>query len=168
MSGIWYDLDSTDALYNAPLGKMNSSYLDLVVDRVSGGQVTKYFVCPGSDTSIFRGKHWSIYAEGFDLNKGPEQKCMCGEKSEWMYRFAHNLHSLLAQGVDPVAYTLKRARQKNMEAWISMRMNDIHGGEDPHSPIHCPFWKEHPELHISDVPYENSLDYSTGKCGNFS
>ena len=160
MSGIYYDQDSTNAFYNAPLGKMDVGYLDLVVDRVSGSQLKKYFMCPGGACSIAKLKSWETYTEGFELSKGPEQPAMRGLQGEWPYRFAHNLHSMLALGVDPVDHIVRRAKHNGMEAWITMRMNDIHCGEEPESPFHSDFWRRHPEFRISAVPYENSLDYS--------
>jgi hypothetical protein len=160
MSGLWYDQDCTNAFFNSPLGKMNSGYFDKVVDATANSQVTRYFMCPGGSTTIFDGKYNEIYAKGFDLNQGPEQAAMCGSESEWLYRFAHNLHTMISQGIEPVQYILDRAKRKGMEAWITMRMNDIHGGEDDNSPFHCGFWKKHPEYRISDVPYENALNFA--------
>lgn len=160
MSGIWYDQDSTNAFYNAPLRQMSTAYFNFVVDSKASSQVSRYFICPGSSTAIFDGLANEVYAQGFDLTKGSEQAAMCGSKSEWLYRFAYNLHTILSQGIDPVRYMLERAKKKGMEAWLSMRMNDAHCGEDETSPLHCSFWKQHPELRISDVPYENSLDFT--------
>jgi hypothetical protein len=48
-----------------------------------------------------------------------------------------------------------------------MRMNDIHCGEEPDSPLHCAFWREHPELRISDTAYENSFDFSHKSAREF-
>lgn len=160
MSGIWYDQDSTNAFYNAPLRQMSTAYFNFVVDSKAHSQVSRYFMCPGSSTAIFNGEFNEVYGKGFDLCKGLEQEAMCGCKNEWLYRFAHNLHSILSHGVDPVQYILERAKKKGMEAWLSMRMNDAHCGEDESSPIHCSFWKQHPEYRISTEAYENSLDFT--------
>jgi hypothetical protein len=54
-----------------------------------------------------------------------------------MVRF-HNLYLDLAEaGVDWLAETVKACRRRNVAPWVSVRMNDTHGVEDPASHFNC-------------------------------
>ena len=50
----------------------------------------------------------------------------------------HNLYLDLAEaGVDWLAETVKACRRRNIAPWVSVRMNDTHGVEDPASHFNC-------------------------------
>lgn len=62
------------------------------------------------------------------------------------------------KGIDLYAQVLKRARaHKGVEGWISMRMNDIHGVEDPRTMTLSQFWLRRPDLWR--VPFDSSRNY---------
>ena len=60
-------------------------------------------------------------------------------------KWIHTAWDLAQRNLDPYAIWIDRARQKGMEPWISMRMNDLHNVDDPDSYMHSSLWREHPE-----------------------
>jgi hypothetical protein len=59
-----------------------------------------------------------------------------------MVRF-HNLYLDLAEaGVDWLAETVKACRRRRIAPWVSVRMNDTHGVEDPASHFNCKLFRD--------------------------
>jgi hypothetical protein len=59
-----------------------------------------------------------------------------------MVRF-HNLYLDLAEaGVDWLSETVKACRRRNVAPWVSVRMNDTHGVEDPASHFNCKLFRD--------------------------
>ena len=55
---------------------------------------------------------------------------------------------LIAQGHDPLGIVLDRAKEKGKETFITFRLNEVHGVEDPGSYALSRFWLDHPEWHV--------------------
>lgn len=66
-------------------------------------------------------------------------------------RLARNLASLVAAGHDPLGLAFDLARERGLEAFASFRLNEVHGVEDPASPVVSGFWRKHPEWHLGQV-----------------
>ncbi|MCQ2392344.1 MAG: family 10 glycosylhydrolase, partial [Kiritimatiellae bacterium] len=47
--------------------------------------------------------------------------------------------------IDPYAIWAKRAREKGVSPWLSIRMNDVHDAQNPNSGLHGSLWRRHPE-----------------------
>ncbi|MEO7652225.1 MAG: hypothetical protein ABIZ80_17310, partial [Bryobacteraceae bacterium] len=59
-----------------------------------------------------------------------------------MVRF-HNLYlDLVDAGVDWLAETVKACRRRRIAPWVSVRMNDTHGVEDPASHFNCKVFRD--------------------------
>jgi hypothetical protein len=55
----------------------------------------------------------------------------------------HNLYlDLVDAGVDWLAETVKACRRRGIAPWVSVRMNDTHGVEDPDSHFNCKLFKD--------------------------
>ena len=112
-------------------------------------------------------KVWQTYLDGFDIAKGMEQPYLMGFKDKWVYRRAAGIQVLANQGIDSNEYLMRRAREKGMKGYITVRMNDIHASEYERHPLHSRFWMDHPEMRTSDHPYENGFDYTFGEIRSY-
>ena len=126
------------------------SYVDEVVDT----QVTTFFICPNYGMpllypskvtemigSLMTDEQWEHV-----MKVGPEP-----ERKGTQERGLANLRSLVEAGHDPIGLVVDRAREKGMEVFITLRLNEIHDVQNPDSLIVSQFWKEHPEYHIGKI-----------------
>ena len=72
--------------------------------------------------------------------------------------WARSLKRLHDGGIDPYAVWIARCREKGIQPWITMRMNDVHGVTNPSYCSLSTFWRQHPEFHR--VPGSKSGDWS--------
>lgn len=161
-----YNNDGTEILANNWFGNRPLTMDDLnrYIDMIAGSQVTTYMICSGSDFFYYRSKFGRVI--GDDLNG----KLHCGEDSltnKIFHRFYNNAMRLEKEGTDIVEASLKRAREKNLEAFITFRMNDLHFADTSN---HCPiqysdYWIAHPEFWTNDSTLPgwnapNALDFA--------
>jgi hypothetical protein len=105
-------------------------------DSVCRGAVTHFFMCPNAMRSNIDTKSiepiWTALEEP-------------GVEPQWALaaKWLHDNH------IDPYAIWIARAREKGVSPWISMRMNDIHGVDNPKYPSLCRLWREHPEYKVT-------------------
>ena len=142
-----FNEDDTHALVKAP-AESDVEYFD----SVCRGAVTHFFMCPNAMRSNIDSKAlepiWKALDEpGVDPKWAPTAK--------WLHD----------HGVDPYAIWTKRAREKGVSPWLTMRMNDIHGVDDPSWPSLSTLWREHPECRCEpdyrgEDWYPYAFDYS--------
>ena len=117
------------------------------IDKLAAyGQVTHFFMCPNAMRANFDSKTFEPVWKSIDE---PGVKA-----SSW----ARSLKRLHDSGVDPYAIWIGRCRERGIQPWISMRMNDVHGVTDPSYCSLSTFWRQHPELRR--VPQSKSKDLS--------
>lgn len=144
--------DGTEILGNNWFGQRPLTLDDVnrYVDMIANSQVTTFMICSGSDFFYYRSKYGSIM--GDDKNG----KLDCGKNTalyNTLRRFYQNAMALDKQGTDIIEATLKRAKEKKLEAFITYRMNDLHFAD---TSVGCPlqygeFWKEHPQYWTNDT-----------------
>lgn len=158
--------DGTEILGNNWFGKRPLTLEDVnqYVDMIANSQVTTFMICSGSDFFYYRSKYGSII--GDDKNGLKD----CGTKEDYfkvLNTFYQNAVALEKQGTDIIQATLKRAREKKLEAFITYRMNDLHFAD---TATRCPlqysdFWIAHPEYWTNDTTLSgwnarNALDFA--------
>ena len=119
----------------------DSVYAD--IDRAADGGVTTFLFNPNPSQRIVypgsAGEMFSYDAPG----AGPLTL------RDTMYGcFSGNLRMLLRDSLDPVGMIVDRVRLRGMEAFLSVRMNDLHDVDVPASPLLSAFWKAHPEYRL--------------------
>jgi len=62
-----------------------------------------------------------------------------------VYPPARKLPDLHARGIDPFGLFLRALRRAGKETFITYRMNDVHGADDPDHPGTADFKKQHPD-----------------------
>jgi len=122
------------------------------VDVVANSPVTTFMMCSGSMLLYYKSQYER------SLGSLPE-----GQKSDTsndttlsknMKKYDQNFKALQEKNTDIVELCVNRAKEKGMEAFISMRMNDLHF-TDPE--LFCPsaqsdFWLQHPEYRMGNYP----------------
>ncbi len=124
--------------------------LDSSVDMVANSQVTTYMMCSGSDFFYTRSKYGHVM--GDDLNGTLDCGCDTAQYNSFRQYYLNHL-ALEKEGTDIIDHTLRRAKAKGMETFITYRMNDLHFND---TTTHCPilytdFWIQHPEYWLNDT-----------------
>ncbi len=122
------------------------------IDAIAEAGVTTFSMCPNVGMVMnFRSKHARMLGDEEDAAIRTQIETE-GAKKSGNARAALNLRSLVDAGHDPLALVLDRAKQKNMEVFLSFRVNEVHGVEKPetfsHQLILSKFWHNHPEWHV--------------------
>ncbi|MDC0937181.1 hypothetical protein OAS39_12930 [Pirellulales bacterium] len=140
-------------IYKAP--PMTPEDVTTYVDEVAGTQVTTFFVCPSYCMPMMypsrvtemigttlRGEQWQqVQSAGLKPNG----------KRNYLERAIVNLHALVDAGHDPVGLVIQRAREKEMEVFLTFRINEIHDVQNPDSLLVSRFWRDHPEWHVGKI-----------------
>ena len=121
------------------------------VDLVAGTRITSFFICTHSSMPYYKSLHERTFG---CLN--PDTPSGDGghpHKADNCERYGQNALALLEQDTDIVELCVNRAHLKGMEAFASMRMNDLHFNDPA---IRFPrgqgdFWLAHPEYHIGNA-----------------
>jgi len=104
--------------------------------------ITTYSLCIGADVANYPSTTRTTFAE--NLRKAQDAGRLEGEHARYWYEF------LVAEEKDPLAMAVEYCRKRGIEVWASLRMNDIHHGEDPDAPslslLVSSFWRKHPEF----------------------
>jgi hypothetical protein len=106
-------------------------------------------LCVNAQRTAYDSKVWASFWQGYDPTGPDDQPLLRGlptASRKATRAWIHTAWQMSADGLDPVAVWIERARQKGISPWVSIRMNDLHNLEDEDHPLHSPFWKAHPEL----------------------
>lgn len=122
------------------------------VDIVDGTDVTTFMICSGSMLLYYD----SQFERPLGVGKNGKITVDCSEEQlgENMQRYGRNFLALKKNGTDIVELCVNRAKEKGLEAFISMRMNDLHFTD---TSLNCPsaqsdIWLDHPEWRMGDHP----------------
>ena len=147
-----YNNDGTYILSNSLHGGRPITVDDVkdYVDIVAGTPVTTYAVCSNSLMPYYESRYERSMGV---LSEGQHDT---GEIShaENVSVYGESILRLREQGTDIVEICLDRAREQGMEAFITMRMNDLHFNDPSvHNPLQqSDFWLEHPEYYVGKHP----------------
>lgn len=111
-----------------------TGYLDEIV---SPGAVTDFFMCPCGQRPSYASKVWEPIWEGIDEPdwEGKTNNIWCV-----------NAKLLHERGIDPYKVWIARCREKGVRAWMSMRMNDVHGVTVKNYFRNTRFWRSRRDL----------------------
>ena len=134
--------------------------------------VVQLLFCANVQRALFNSRSWERAYDGYDPDAGPDQPVLrwlenpvdreltLGSQGRY---WIHNLWLLEQRGVDHMERWLSRCRERGIEGWLSVRMNDGHFNNILDAFWHPAFWRERPDLWI--VPHDESgggraYDYS--------
>jgi hypothetical protein len=115
------------------------------VDEVADAGVTTFLFNPNPcQKGVYPGGTAGMFSYDFPRSPGyiPTER-------DSMYRhFSDNLRALLKDSLDPVGMIIDRARLRGMEAFLTVRMNELHDVDNPGSPLLSDFWRIHPDYRV--------------------
>lgn len=122
-------------------------------------QIGQIMFCVNVQRALFDSRSWQPAFDGYDP-EGPDDQPLF----RWVFdtdrntpagrtvfrerRKVHCLWLLAKKGIDHFAVWLDQCRKRQVEGWLSIRMNDSHYTHEPRCNWHNRFWLEHPELRI--------------------
>lgn len=165
-SRLIHNNDGTEILGNNWFGNRPLTLADLnqYVDMVAASQVTTFMICSGSDFFYYRSKYGRLLGDDKNgsLNCGTDTAL-----AKVLQRCYQNAMILDKQGTDIIEASLKRAREKKLETFITFRMNDLHFADTTNqcSLKYSDYWIAHPEYWTNDTTLSgfnsrNALDFA--------
>ena len=137
--------------------------VNAAVDMVAGTQVTTYMMCTGSSAVYYPSKYSNMLG---DDRGGTLKDCYDSATYNLWRRYWDNEKRLEAEGTDMVSASLARARERGLETFITLRMNDLHFADTLSA---CKmameeFWLQNPQFWTNDpsIGYNSAgaLDYA--------
>lgn len=167
LRGLFFNQDSTDFFYSRSKEQMTGADVDAFVDRLAGLDISALLVNTNAQRTNYASEVWEPFWKGYDP-AGPDDQPVLrhlpADRIPGTRRLLDNMIALAAAGVDYPARMLERCRQRGIQGWISLRMNDLHDVDLPDSPLLSTFWKSHPQFRR--VPHrfqgwpDRALDYA--------
>ena len=146
--GIIINEDNSHFFTSRTAEEMSLEGLHAFIDQYADTKVSHLVLSTNSMKSSFAStSREAIWELG-------EQTMPEGNGKLWM----DNARLLHERGLDPYAVWIERSREKDIEPWLSMRMNDLHDVPNVKSYMHNTFWINHPEMWR--VPNDTSGSYS--------
>jgi len=109
--------EDNDHYFKQDASLMTEEALVAYVDRLAGGKVTHFVMCPSGQRPSYGSKAWEPIWTGLDEAGGQSQP--------WHYSgWARNAKLLFDRGIDPYHVWIRRCRERGISPWLSPRMND--------------------------------------------
>ena len=148
---VIYNLDCSE-IFVGTFGPIVPETIDKFVDAHVAAGITDLFVNVNAQRTNYRSDVWESNWDGYDPEAGDDQPFFDGidPNRRFETQLYKNVLSLHEQGCDYPERMIARARYHKIGAWLSVRMNDSHYGDQPTHPFHSTFWKSHTEWHLSN------------------
>ena len=151
MTGLMYNEDFGRFIF-LPREDVRKEVIDAYVDRLAAAGVTHGLICTCARRTNYASEVWEAIWDGYDPEGPDDQPFLRGyagyHDAGRLQQHRREMDTVLEwgrQGIDVPASWLARCRERGVSAWVSLRMNDVHGNECPDRGDHSTFWKEHPE-----------------------
>ena len=142
--------EDNDHYFKLDASLMTEQALKDYVDKMAGGKVTHFFMCPSGQRTSYDSKVWDRIWDEYD----PKLHGRNRHFASW----ATNAKSLCDRGIDPYAVWIRRCREKGISPWLSPRMNDAHNSNEKNPWRSTTFWRTRDDLHC--YPGERSRDWT--------
>jgi hypothetical protein len=131
---VIYNQDCT-ALFLCAREPILPEHVDRMVDEVADGGADVMLINPNAQKANYPSRVWETYWDGDASERAP---------------FAAQMKRLADGGCDYLARSLARCRKRGITPGVSVRMNDMHGSEQPDTdPQNSRFYRQHPEYRLS-------------------
>ena len=136
---------------------MTVGALEAYIDRMAGGKVTHFFMCPSGQRPSYDSKVWEPIWTGLEEPGGATS------------RWGRNAKLLRDRGVDIYAVWIRRCRERGISPWLSPRMNDAHNADCEWPIRNTTFWRTRTDLHcntnrfgrgVLNFAYDEVQDYT--------
>jgi hypothetical protein len=123
------------------------------IDQVAAAGVTSFFMSPNDGMVMnFPSRHARMLGDEDDPTLVEQIETEGREKPGTLSRAALNYRGFVGAGTSAMEIAVERARQQNMETFLSFRMNEVHWVNRPdvfpYNLIISKFWREHPQWWI--------------------
>lgn len=137
-SSLILNEDNCHFFFTRSAEDMTLDGLHALVDQYAGTQVSRLVFNVNAMRTSYRSAVWESVWDDAHLDR---RTGVDGKFRRWI----DNARLLHERGLDPYAVWIARCREKEIEPWVSMRMNDAHFTEDPDHWLHSTFWRERPQ-----------------------
>jgi hypothetical protein len=128
------------------------------VDQYAGTQVRELILNVNAQRTSFASTVWTPLWKGYDP-QGPDDQPLFAslppDQRKFFHAMVHTAWQMNQDGLDQFRIWARRAREKGISPWLSIRMNDLHNVDDERHPLHSDFWRAHPELRR--IPYRGEM-----------
>jgi hypothetical protein len=145
LKGPLFNQDSTDFFYARTPADMSVQSIHDYIDRLAGAGVGTFISCGNAMKANFATQVWEPEWSGYDPAGPDDQPILQHLPAASIPGTRNRLDAakrLADQGIDFHTEALARCRLHGMGAWMTIRMNDVHGCMDPDSPLLSAFYKE--------------------------
>lgn len=180
LTGLFCNIDDTCFFATPTEGRAGNTgdAVDRYVDILGEAGVRVLLVCTNARRTNYRSTVWDAYWDGYDQKGSDDQPFLAPIRGEAAHnqhdvqgyrRMLDNMLALHEAGIDYPARMLARGRQRGMQAWITLRMNDVHENANLAHPFHGRFFTGHPEFFRRDSPgyFARALDYAHPEVREF-
>ncbi|MCX6992893.1 MAG: hypothetical protein NT011_07090 [Kiritimatiellaeota bacterium] len=148
-AGIMFNQDSCQFFCGRSTKRLSLAEVEALVMAEAGTQIKEMLFNVNCQRTSYDSKVWPPVWKGLDPNAPDNQPLFASAPSNeqqsaraWI-QLAWQLNQ---DGIDPYKVWTERCRKLGISPWISMRMNDVHGVQDPNYYLHGDFWRAHPEF----------------------
>lgn len=129
--------DATQFQGTFPPDKMTEAGAIQYFDAVVKKGVTHFLICPANHNTMFDSQVWdNCWRDGSALGLEADPGNLAVSNSKLLHE----------RGVDHIGIWIRRARERGVSPWFTMRMNDVHFIDKPLACRRSAFWTEHPEF----------------------
>lgn len=145
IAGPIFNQDSTDFFYCRKPEQMSAPEVHAYIDRLVRAGIGTYVSCANAMKANFATEVWECEWSGYDP-AGPDDQPVLRHLPPASVALTRNrldsVKRLADQGVDYHREVLARCRHHGIGAWMSVRMNDVHGCMDDDNPLLSRFFVE--------------------------
>ncbi len=169
IAGPIFNQDSTEFFYTHSADIVSAEAVDAYIDRLAQAGVKTFVSCGNAQRANYASEVWESDWHGYDSDGPDDQPVLKHVLPEQVAPFRRRIDSakrLADLGVDFHERALARCRHHGMGAWMTIRMNDVHGCMELDSPLLSTFYKEHRAAKLLRNTYrdtswaDRSLDWS--------
>ena len=148
MPRLIFNCDGTNVLANDMFGGRLLTLADVhaYVDAHARSAITTFMMCSGAHNLYYRSAYTRVVGEDpGGLAPGTY------DDPENVERYYRGFLNVEREGADVIAAVLQRAKEHQLETFITYRMNDLHFNSLSASPLsYSDFWKDHPEYWVGE------------------
>lgn len=144
IAGPIFNQDSSEFFFTHTADEISGEAVDAYIDRLAHAGVGTFVSCGNAMRANYASEVWERDWHGYDPEGSDDQPVLKHIPVEQVRTFRQRLDSakrLADMGVDFHARAFARCRHHGLGAWMTMRMNDVHGCMDQDSPLLSTFYK---------------------------
>jgi hypothetical protein len=131
---------------------MSVADLQEYVDEVAGTGVTTFFASPNWGMLMsYPSEVTEMIGSQLSEKQLDEYREIGRTKKISTERAFTNFYAIYNGGHDPFGVMIDRAREQDLEVFVSFRPNEIHDVQNPDSLIVTKFWRDHPEWRVGRI-----------------